>query len=82
MHSGQTQEAQSVHRSGVLEFARQAMKTSIRAKVEHPFRVLKRQFGLRKARLRRLGQDTAQIVTLPAPSDLWMARRQLLEVEG
>ena len=41
------------------------MKASIRAKVEHPFRVIKRQFGFTKARYRGLMKNTAQIVTLP-----------------
>jgi IS5 family transposase len=58
------------------------MKASIRAKVEHPFRVLKRQFGFTKVRYRGLAKNTAQIVTLFALSNLWTARRQLLEVRG
>ncbi len=58
------------------------MKASIRAKVEHPFRVLKRQFGFTKVRYRGLAKNTAQIVTLFALSNLWTARRQLLEFRG
>jgi IS5 family transposase len=58
------------------------MKASIRAKVEHPFRVLKRQFGFTKVRYRGLAKNTAQLVTLFALSNLWMARRQLLEARG
>ncbi|MGH6611325.1 MAG: IS5 family transposase [Burkholderiaceae bacterium] len=58
------------------------MKASIRAKVEHPFRVLKRQFGFTKVRYRGLKKNTAQIVTLFALSNLWMARRQLLAAQG
>jgi IS5 family transposase len=58
------------------------MKASIRAKVEHPFRVLKRQFGFTKVRYRGLAKNTAQIVTLFALSNLWMARRQLMGVQG
>ena len=57
-------------------------KACIRAKVEHPLRVLKRQFGFTKARHRSLANNTAQIVTLFALSNLWMARRQLMEVQG
>lgn len=55
------------------------MKASIRAKVEHPFRVIKRQFGFNKVRYRGLAKNTAHIVTLFALSNLWMARRQLME---
>ena len=53
-------------------------KASIRAKVEHPFRVIKRQFGLVKVRSKGLQKNTAQLLTLFALSNLWMARRQLL----
>lgn len=58
------------------------MKASIRAKVEHPFRVLKRQFGFTKVRYRGLAKNTAQIVTLFALTNLWMARRQLMKAQG
>lgn len=58
------------------------MKASIRAKVEHPFRVLKQQFGFTKVRYRGLAKNTAQIVTLFALSNLWMARRKLMEAKG
>ena len=54
-------------------------KASVRAKVEHPFRVIKRQFGYTKVRYRGLAKNTAQLVTLFALSNLWMARRTLLE---
>ena len=54
------------------------VKASIRAKVKHPFRVLKRQFGYTKVRYRGLAKNTAQLVTLFALSNLWMARRHLL----
>lgn len=57
-------------------------KASVRAKVEHPFRVLKRQFGFTKVRYRGLKKNTAQIVTLFALSNLWMARRRLMGVGG
>jgi IS5 family transposase len=53
-------------------------KASVRAKVEHPFRVIKRQFGLVKVRFRGLAKNTAHVVTLFALSNLWMARKQLM----
>jgi IS5 family transposase len=53
-------------------------KASIRARVEHPFRVIKRQFGLAKVRFRGLAKNTAHVVTLFALSNLWMARKKLL----
>jgi IS5 family transposase len=58
------------------------MKASIRAKVEHPFRVLKRQFGYTKVRYRGLAKNTAQVITLFALSNLWMARKQLMGAQG
>jgi IS5 family transposase len=54
------------------------LKAGIRAKVEHPFRVLKQQFDYTKTRYRGLAKNTAQITTLFALGNLWMARRQLL----
>ncbi|VTY34762.1 Transposase DDE domain protein [Xylophilus ampelinus] len=57
---------------------REHRKASVRAKVEHPFRVIKRQFGLMKVRFRGLQKNTAHLLTLFALSNLWMARRQLM----
>ena len=57
-------------------------KASLRAKVEHPFRVVKRQFGYTRVRYRGLAKNTAQVLTLFALSNLWMARRQLLPATG
>lgn len=53
-------------------------KASVRAKVEHAFRVMKRQFGYTKVRYRGLAKNAAQVQTLCALSNLWMVRRQLL----
>ena len=57
-------------------------KASIRARVEHPFRVIKRQFGLMKVRFRGLAKNTTHLLTLFALSNLWMARKRLLENVG
>ena len=57
-------------------------KAQVRAKVEHPFRVIKRQFGYVKTRFRGLAKNTAQLVTLFALSNLWMARRHVLTNAG
>ncbi|SEL89022.1 Transposase DDE domain-containing protein, partial [Roseateles sp. YR242] len=54
------------------------IKASIRAKVEHPFRVIKLQFGYTKARYKGLAKNTGQVITLFALSNLWMARRKLM----
>ena len=57
-------------------------KASVRAKVEHPFRMIKRQFGYTKVRYRGLFKNTAQVLTLFALSNLWMSRRHLLPTTG
>jgi IS5 family transposase len=54
------------------------IKASIRAKVEHPFRVVKRQFGYTKVRYRGLVKNTAQLTTLFALANLWLVRRKLM----
>ena len=57
-------------------------KASIRAKVEHPFRVLKRQFGCVNVRYRGLEKNTLQLKTLFALLNLWMIRHQMLAAQG
>jgi IS5 family transposase len=51
---------------------------SIRSKVEHPFRVIKRQFGYTKVRYRGLSKNHSQITVLFALSNLYQARGALL----
>jgi IS5 family transposase len=58
------------------------LKASIRSAVEHPFRVVKRQFGHAKARYRGLAKNGAQMLTLFALGNLWMTRKYLLEKIG
>jgi len=58
------------------------IKASIRAKVEHPFRVIKRQFGFTKVRYRGLKKNTLQTKTLFALSNLWMVRHKLMGVQA
>lgn len=52
--------------------------SSIRAKVEHPFRIIKDQWGHRKVRYRGIRKNTLQLHTLFALANLYMKRRQLL----
>ena len=74
-------QAHPVHPDFVAERV-EKMKAGIRAKVEHPFRVSKRQFGFTKVRYRGLAKNTAQLGTLFALSNLWMARSNLMEAPG
>ena len=48
------------------------------ASVEHPFRMLKRQFGYLKTRYRGLAKNRAQLFTLFALGNLFLVRRRLL----
>ena len=64
---------------GALRDKIEKLKASVRAKVEHPFRVIKRQFGHTKVRYRGLAKNTQQLITLFALSNLWMARHRLLK---
>ncbi len=50
----------------------------VRAKVEHPFRVIKRQFGHAKTRYRGLAKNRAQLFTLFALANLFPVRRRLM----
>ena len=50
----------------------------VRAKVEHPFRVIKRQFGPVKTRTRGLAKNRAQFFTLFPLGNLFLVRRRLM----
>ena len=51
---------------------------SLRARVEHPFRVLKCQFGYRKTRYRGLAKNEAQLYSLFGLGNLFLVRRRLM----
>jgi len=51
---------------------------SLRARVEHPFRVLKCQFGYRKTRYRGLAKNRAQLFSLFGLGNLFLVRRRLM----
>ena len=58
------------------------LKAGVRAKVEHPFRVVKRQFGFVKVRYRGLKKNTVQLFTPFALSNLSMVRSKLMQAQG
>jgi IS5 family transposase len=58
------------------------LKASGRAKVEHPFRVIKRQFGYTKVRHRGIAKNATQLLRLLGLWTLWMVRRRLLPTMG
>ena len=53
-------------------------KAHIRAKVEHPFRVIKQQFGFQKTRLRGMAKNQCKMMVLAALTNLYLARSRLL----
>jgi IS5 family transposase len=57
-------------------------KARIRAKVEHPFHVVKNLFRHRKTRYKGLAKNTAQCFTLFGLANLVLARRWLLAADG
>jgi IS5 family transposase len=63
---------------GDLQERMEQVKASIRAKVEHPFHVVKNLFRHRKTRYRGLAKNTAQLMTLFGLANLVLARRWLL----
>jgi IS5 family transposase len=63
---------------GALMERLEHLEASIRAKVEHPFRVINLQFRCVKVCYRGLAKNMAQLHTLFALSNLWMVRRQVL----
>ncbi len=78
LRSGKRRQLDKTKTFDALVDALERMKASIRAKVEHPVRVIKRQFGFVKVRYRGITKNTAQLHMLFALSNLWMARRRLL----
>ena len=57
-------------------------KASIRAKVEHPFHVVKNLFKHRKTRYKGLAKNAAQLMTLFGLANLVLARRWLLAADS
>jgi IS5 family transposase len=52
--------------------------SSIRARVEHIFRVIKCQFGYRKVRYKGIKKNAAQVFSLLMLTNLYLARRKLM----
>ena len=78
MRPGKRKALNKDNEADVLTDKAEKLKAGIRAKVEHPFRVVKRQFGYVKVRYRGLKKNTAQLITLFALSNLWMVRGKLI----
>jgi IS5 family transposase len=61
-----------------LTQAFETLKARVRARVEHPFHIVKNLFHHRKVRYRGLAKNTAQLHTLFALANLVIAKRALL----
>ena len=57
-------------------------KSSVRAKVEHAFLVIKRIFGFAKVRYRGLAKNANRFFVTCALANLFVARRQLMRLQG
>ncbi|WP_420029049.1 IS5 family transposase [Pseudomonas syringae] len=57
-------------------------KAQLRAKVEHPFQVIKVRFNHRKVRYRGLEKNTAQLFSLFGLANLMLAKRYLQQAAG
>ena len=78
MRPGKRRALDKARPADALLDAAEKLKAGVRAKVEHPFRVIKRQFGHVKVRYRGLKKNTQQLMTLFALSNLWMVRSKLM----
>ena len=65
----------------LLEQAEQ-LKASVRAKVEHPFHVVKNLFRHKKTRYKGLAKNEAQLFSLFGLANLVIAKRRLLALHG
>ena len=82
MRPGKRKALDKSHAADALLVEAEKLKAGVRAKVEHPFRVIKRQFGYLKVRYRVLKKNTQQLVVLFALSNLWMVRGKLMQLQG
>ena len=82
MRPGKRKKLDKTNQADAMLDQAEKLKAGVRAKVEHPCRVVKRQFGYVKVRYRGLKKNTAQIITLFALSNLWMVRSKLMQAQG
>jgi IS5 family transposase len=68
------------HNLSASQKKRNRKHSSIRARVEHVFRVIKRQFGFTKTRYRGLMKNAVQVNMLMGLANLYLLRRRLVAV--
>jgi IS5 family transposase len=78
MHPGKRRAQTNGNEADTVLDKAEKLRTSTRAKLEHPFRLIKRQFGFMKVCDRELAKNTAQLKIPFAMSNLWMVRHKLM----
>ena len=79
---GKRRQLDTTHKwARLLEQAEQ-LKASLRAKVEHPFHVIKNLFRHKKVRYKGLAKNEAQLFSLFGLANLVIAKRQLLALHS
>jgi IS5 family transposase len=81
MRPGKRRTLPDTERGRLLERIEQ-LKASVRAKVEHPFHIVKNLFGHKKARYRGLAKIAAQLLTLFGLANLLIAKRRLFALHA
>ena len=64
------------------ERAKNKTKSSVRAKVEHPFLIIKRIFGFAKTRYKGLAKNAHRLFVTCALTNLYLMRRRLWRLSG
>lgn len=82
MRTGKRRELHETDFIDALAERLEHLKARVLAKVEHPFRVIKCQFGHVKVRYRGLTKCTARLHTLLVLFNPWMGRRTLVGVQA
>ena len=69
-------------KQSAFQLKRNKKHASVRAKVEHVFRIVKCQFGYRKTRYKGLVKNAAQVFFLKALANLYQARARCWRLQG
>ena len=77
MRPGKRKQLNKRTRIGVLQEKLEHLKASVRAKVEHPFHIIKNLLGYRKVKYRGLAKNAAQLYTLFGIANLMLAKRRM-----
>jgi transposase, IS5 family len=70
------------HHVDQLQRRKNTTKARVRAKVEHPFRILKRIFGFEKVRYRGLGKNHNRLCASFALVNLYLHRKRLVPLQA